>query len=343
MEEENNPITEKDNNLIKGNENRTSLTDKMRGNPWMVATIILGLFSLTMLFASISGKLTGNVISGSDAGDILLNLYESRGAEGLNISSVKEISGVYEVNFLYQGTEIPIYVTRDGKYAGTLNSVTGSADSGSGNAASQEIPKTDKPSVELYVFTYCPYGLQAEKGIVPVVKLLGNKINFKIRQIGAMHGDYEKVEAERQLCIEKNYPDKFYDYLSTFALDSTIGACRGEDACVLPKIKAIYTKLGIDSAKIDACMKTDGVSLYAAEETNAQTNGVSGSPTLIVNGIVTNSGRDSASYLDTICQAFTEGKVPSECSQQLSSVSPSAGFGASTGSASSSSAVQCAT
>ena len=33
-----------------------------------------------------------------------------------------------------------------------------------------------------------------EKAMIPVVKLLGDKIDFTIRQIGAMHGDFEKLK-----------------------------------------------------------------------------------------------------------------------------------------------------
>jgi hypothetical protein len=53
--------------------------------------------------------------------------------------------------------------------------------------------------------------------------------------------------------------------------------------------------------------------------------GVQGSPTLVVNGEMTNSGRDSDSYLNTVCSAFNE--VPEECMQELSGAAPSPGFG----------------
>src|SRR5680860_695813 len=77
---------------------------------------------------------------------------------------------------------------------------TQAASGNDAQAPSANVPKSDKPSVELYVFTYCPYGTQSEKGIIPAVKALGSKIDFKIKQIGAMHGDHEKIEAQRQLC-----------------------------------------------------------------------------------------------------------------------------------------------
>ncbi|MBU3941884.1 MAG: hypothetical protein KKF74_03150, partial [Nanoarchaeota archaeon] len=45
----------------------------------------------------------------------------------------------------------------------------------------QCMPKKDKPEVELFVMSHCPYGTQIEKGMLPVARLLGDKIDFNIR------------------------------------------------------------------------------------------------------------------------------------------------------------------
>jgi hypothetical protein len=45
----------------------------------------------------------------------------------------------------------------------------------------------------------------------------------------------------------------------------------------------------------------------------------------VINGAQVNSGRDSASYLATICSAFNT--APAECNTVLDSNVPSAGFG----------------
>ncbi|MDH3353103.1 MAG: hypothetical protein OEL87_01525, partial [Nanoarchaeota archaeon] len=184
---------------------------------------------------------------------------------------------------------------------------------------------------------YSPYGTQSEKGLLPVVKLLGNKIDFKIRQIGAMHGAHEELEAKRQLCIEKEAPTKLLDYVEKFALNSEIGACRGNAECVNPIIDALYTELGINKVKIDSCIESNGDALYAAEKQNAKERGIGGSPTLVINGVKSKIGRDSASYLAGICSAFNT--APEECDETISSAAPSPGFGGTTSSASTS--AQC--
>ena len=53
--------------------------------------------------------------------------------------------------------------------------------------------------------------------------------------------------------------------------------------------------------------------------------GVKGSPSLVINGTNSSSARDSANLLKAICAGFEE--APEECSTQLSSDTPSPGFG----------------
>jgi hypothetical protein len=312
---------------------KMDLTNKFRENPWMLATLICGVLAVVLLISTISGGIINGNVSAKVAGENLLSFYQSMGIENLTIDSVKEVSGLYEVDFSYKGSIIPIYVTKDGKAFTESLTPTGNAASNS-DTTTTEVPKSDKPLVELYVYAYCPYGTQMEKAIIPAVKLLGNTIDFKIRQIGAMHGDFEKVEAERQLCIEKNYPDKLLDYILAFDTDSTCST--GDAACVATKTSSIYSKLGIDQSKINSCIASEGVTMYNAEVKNAQSKGVSGSPTLIINGVdASPSNRSPEAVKGAICSAFNN--VASACSTTLSTDSASAGFGGGTGSSSSAS------
>ncbi len=307
---------------------KSSIVGNMRQNPWILSTFVLGVLVLILIIGSFSGKLTGNVVSGNSAGQQMLDYFNSNGVQNLTIKSVDEVSGVYKVNFDYQGAVVPYYVTKDGRYAGSLSLLdTSSANSDSQTQTPKDIPKSNRPVVELYVFTYCPYGLQMEKAMVPVAKLLGDKIDFKIRQIGAMHGEFEKIEAERQLCIEKNYPNKYLDYLVAFAEDTSIGACKGDATCLTSKLSSLYSKFGIDANKINSCMSADGDKLYNAELSNSESKGVSGSPTIIINGVETSLSRSPDAVKTAICAAFNTS--PSECSQKLSTSQASAGFGVS--------------
>jgi len=318
-------------------EKKSEFTKSIRKNPWILSTIFLGIIVLIFIFLDFSGSLTGSAISSGAAATSLINFLNTQAPSAVVLENVSTISGLYNVNVIYQNQTIPLYVTKDGKYFIQGLVLLESTTSSSSTTQQEPVPKSDKPDVELYVFAYCPYGLQMEKAILPVVKLLGDKISFKIRQIGAMHGDFEEVEAKRQLCIEKNYPAQYLNYVSAFASSTDIGNCQGTASCVEPLINAIYAKLGINENTVNSCMTSDGATLYSAEEQNAQNNGVTGSPTLVINGVEAQASRNPEAVKEVICNAFNT--VPSECSQTLDSSSASSGFGAST--SSSSTSAQC--
>lgn len=320
---------------------------RLKAQPWIISTVILAAVIVIILLGGF-GSITGGAIGVASKADVetkILDFVKSQTGETVEIVDSGYENGLYTVTVLYQGREIPLYTTADGEnlvQGVTPFSVLLDAASATDTPTQTQtaVPKTDKPAVELYVFTYCPYGTQAEKGIIPAIRALGNKVDFKIRQIGAMHGEHEQLEAQRQLCIEKNYPTKFLDYVLAFASDSAIGACGSDKTCSEPLVKAIYTKLGIDAAKIDACIPKEGLTMYNTEVSNAQSKGVSGSPTLIINGVKSNAGRDSASYLTGICSAFNTAPT-TECGKTLSNASPSPGFGSATTAASGNTGAQC--
>ena len=185
---------------------KSAILNKIRANPWILATVFLALVVIVMLF--VKGGFTGSTISESEASDKLVAFVESQGGTADIISSEREGS-LYKVTIDYQGQEIPVYVTLDGNFLIPslipLNTETG-VDSSNTGATQQptEIPKSSKPTVELFVMSLCPYGLQAEKGILPVANLLKDKIDFKIKFVYyAMHGKKEIDENTNQYCIQK--------------------------------------------------------------------------------------------------------------------------------------------
>lgn len=305
-------------------------TEKIRQNPWILSSIVLGILAIVLLISMFSS----GGISASDAGNKLIDFYTSMGVQNLTLLSVQETSGIYAVNISYKGQVVPLYITKDGKEIIQGITPTETSSSSNSNTPQANVPKSDKPTVELYVFAYCPYGLQMEKAIIPAIKLFGSDINFSIRQIGAMHGDFEKLEAQRQLCINKYYPTKYLDYVSAFASSSQIGACSGDATCLTPLLGSVYSSLGIDASKINSCIPTDGLTMYNKEVDNANAMGISGSPTLVINGVQASSDRSSEAAKGVICNSFST--VPSECSTTLSSTATSPGFGSSSSSSSSS-------
>lgn len=309
---------------------------KYKINSWMIVSAVL-VVVLIIVFIMQGGLGSSGSMSKDAAGAKLvnfLNTYVVSGG-GVTLNNVTEKGQLYEVNVLYKGQDIPVYTTRDGNYfiqgATEIAAASKQAASSSGsNTPAAEVPKSDKPEVDAFVFAYCPYGLQFEKALLPVYSLLKDKADINIVYIGAMHGDFEKVESYRQLCVQKLYgKDKLFQYLDKFDTNTAIGSCSGSDTCLSPLLSTLMTSIGIDKAKVDACMASDAEALYNSDGTKAQSLGISGSPTFVINGVQASVGRTPLAIQTAICNAFNT--APSECSQNLSATAASSGFGGATG------------
>lgn len=263
------------------------------------------------------------------------------------IGEITKEGQLYKVTVSVDKQEIPVYVTRDGKKLMQAQSVIDLDGTQSDESSKQaEAPekteagqKTDVPTVDLFVMSFCPYGTQIEKGILPVLSTLGNKIKFNLKFVDyAMHGQKEIDENVRQYCVQKTQPTKLNTYLTCY-LKKGEGTA---DACM--------KTAGINAAQVNDCI-TDTDKQFSVNEiakdkskwdnptypsfnVNKEDNekfGVQGSPTLVVNGTTISAGRDSASLLKAICSGFSN--QPKECTKQLSATAPAPGFGEGTASA----------
>lgn len=197
------------------------------------------------------------------------------------------------------------------------------APSASSGQAAVALVKSDKPVVEVFVMSYCPYGTQIEKGLLPVIKTLGNKADIQIKFVSyTMHGQKEFDENLVQSCIKKEQSNKFLPYLECFLKEADSASC----------VKSI----GVDSAKLTACttattndlkLVNTGTDFPIDKDANVK-YGVGGSPTLVINGAEVSSARSSSALLKTICSAFNT--PPAECNTVLDTATPAPGFGTAT-------------
>lgn len=303
---------------------------------WKVAVAVLAVLFIASLLTGgfgLRGGIAGNVIKGDDAGQNLVNFAETQGIS-LIISNISDEGSFYAISYTIDGKDSTSYVTKDGEYLiSPIAQLTGEAvDNTNTNAQPTEVPKSDKPKVQAFIFSYCPYGLQFEKALFPVYDLLKSKADISIVAIGAMHGDFEKTESLRQISIEQIYGrDKLFAYLAEFDASTDISSCSGDDACLNKYLPAIYTKLGIDKTKAENYMETSAEKIYNEQGAEANSLGISGSPTFVINGVEISVSRNADAIKTAVCSAFNT--APSECSQTLSTTSPGAGFGAASGSA----------
>jgi len=290
------------------------------------------------------------VISAEEAKTLTADFINNNLMQPGNTVTIKEVTeegGLYKVVVaMTNGQEINSYLSKDGKkffpQVMDIEETKKAADAKKGDAPatdaekpSAEVTKKAKANVELFVMSHCPFGTQMEKGIIPVLETLGDKVDFTLKFCDySMHGEKELKEQLTQYCIQKDEKSKLLPYLKCF-LGSTAGEASESDACI--------KKVGLDANKIKTCTaSTDTkfkVSANFADKATYKGSfpifdiykadnakyGVGGSPTLVINGEKISASRDSKSLLSTICSGYD--KAPDACKKALSADSPSAGFG----------------
>lgn len=187
--------------------------------------------------------------------------------------------------------------------------------------------KVDKPVADLYIMSYCPYWLQAQKWYLEVMSKLGKVADVNIKWVQyTMHGDKERQENVVQECIKEEQSDKYVKYLNCFLAEEwKWEACRKE-------AKIDETKLSscIDSTKkkydIDA-ETTDKYPAFNINKEEALKAWVEWSPTFVLNWVkVENIWRSAKDFADAICSTFKD--KPKECSEDFQDITfdPSFGF-----------------
>jgi hypothetical protein len=189
----------------------------------------------------------------------------------------------------------------------------------------------NKPVVELFVMSYCPYGLQIEKGLIPVLDTLNDSINFSVKFCGyAMHGRIEINEQLTQYCIQREQMSRYLPYLRCFLVDGNTSGC--------------LNLTGIDHAELAECTESADYEYNITQSYYNQTAWFAGryppfgiykeeteqyniysSPTLLVNGTIVDTTRDPKSLLETVCASFAA--RPAACDANLSDETPAPGFG----------------
>ncbi|GEM_PF-228065 len=269
----------------------------------------------------------------------------------VDITAATLENGLYKLDIAVGTQKITAYMTTDGSQffpTGMDMKANQAADKAaadkSGDAApAKPIVKSDKPNVKLFVMSYCPFGTQIEKGILPAVAALGSKINFTLEFVNySMHNDHttgdrkELDENLRQYCIQKNQPAKLGAYLTCFLKvgKGTEASCMAQAgvADVTGCMAQADTQFNVTKDFNDQSTYKGQFPPFTVNEADNAKYNVGGSPTLVINDTTADAaGRDSASLLKTICSAFNT--PPAECKAQLSSAAPAAGFGDAAGSA----------
>ncbi len=296
----------------------------------MLSKVIKIILLVFLLAGALKLFSLNKLIGAKEAGSKVLNLvnkyYIPDKSAKLSGDPVEE-SGLYKVTLSIRGNPESFYLTQDGESLIFPNGIVGIAKFQTEVDKQQqiketEIPKTQKPIVELFVMSLCPYGVKAEKEILPIIKDFGGKIDFKIKfivnvrgdsidQVSSLHGIDEVKENLRQAAIMRDYPDKFSSYIDKISEKSCVISC-GEI-----KLEDYWQKaakdLGIDTNKIGSFVGgKESIDLLKHNEIDAKKYNVSASPTLVINGVKSSAISAGAEAIQqAICLAFTD--LPDQC------------------------------
>ena len=168
-----------------------------------------------------------------------------------------------------------------------------------------------KLKVELYVMSQCPYGVQAENGVIPAVKALNKSVDLELAYIASetpavagstdtkaqfqsLHGPGEVAEDLRQLCVRQYYPKTYLDFI--LERDKDVNS---------PDWGAAVKRAGGDAVQIAACADgAQGAALLSQSMRAAQARKAEGSPTIYIAGQPYRGGRGEKAFTLALCAAL---------------------------------------
>ncbi len=268
----------------------------------------------------------------ADQGLKYINDVLLKGQSPASLVSVASESGLVKIKIKIGESEYDSYITKDGKflfptaYNMSENNNTGEQGEQQQTAKTcDDIKKSNKPVLEAYVVSQCPFGLQMQRVLADIVKNIPSMAeNIKVRYMGAvsgnkitsMHGEEEADENLNQICIREEQASKYWNYVSCYMKKGDSAGC--------------LTSTGIDKTKLNTC-KTDpkkGVA-YAKVDFDLNTKyGIEGSPTLVFGEEKVSEfdfgGRTSDGVKSLICCGFNS--KPGSCSTQLNTKEAASSF-----------------
>ncbi len=316
-------------------------TSSMPGNKGIIAGAIIiiavGFFLAGFFFASGNTGASATVLP-DDCGKTVISYVNTNLVQAnstATLVSVTEKNGMYQVAARYQARNVSFYTTKDcsllfaSSYNLKGNNLPTVISTSKPTTSPTPVPlpvKSAHPTTELFVMSFCPYGVQAENAMEPVVNLLGTKADIKIRYIATVNGDtvesvkslHGLVEAKediRQLCIAKYYPQDLWPYVTAFNKNcqSTLKDSSSAAACGANATR----NLMIDNQKVEICASgSEGIALLKADEAITSSLKITGSPTLLMNGQKFVGQRTAEAYKQGVCARFET--PPAECSMNLS-------------------------
>jgi hypothetical protein len=184
--------------------------------------------------------------------------------------------------------------------------------------------KSDKPLLQAFVVSKCPFGLQMQRIFVSMINESKDAENYlMVRYIGAvanntitsMHGSDEAQENLRQICLRNEQPRKYWDYIGCYMK-------RGNSSDCLKNVS-------VDQDKLNSCINDTSRGLaYAQKDFDlADKFEIMASPTLLMGDMIvsesdfatnTTNARSPQALKELLCCGFKS--QPQFCSLKFEEI-----------------------
>jgi len=178
----------------------------------------------------------------------------------------------------------------------------------------------NKPQIDFFVMSYCPYGNTADEIMGELYSLLGDTVEIKPHYIYyenyqgggetycldegnlycSMHGVVEANQNVREQCVmEAHGLQAWFDF--TKAMNADCNSKNADDCYV-----AVAEKLGYNATDIASCEKEKAITFATEDAKLMKLFGATGSPAIYIEGAKYPGARSTAALQAAICNSFDE-------------------------------------
>ncbi len=211
-------------------------------------------------------------------------------------------------------TEIRAAIAGYGSPDDTVDDPAETPDEPTEDTDTEVVGTVETATLDFYVMSQCPFGLQVENAIAPVLETLGDSVDFNLYFIvtdnedgtfRSLHGEPEVQGNIVQLCAIEYEPESYMDLI----------VCMNENVQGIPdNWETCAEDLGLDVDSIKECYEGDeGTDLLKESIVATNLVGATGSPTIYLNGERYSGGRSEMDFTRAICNALDNG--PTACQE----------------------------
>src|SRR3989344_2589058 len=299
---------------------------KFRENPWILSTIILGVILLVFFFYG-GGGINGNVIGEDNAAKSLISFIESQSngqPSGVSVLSTEQDGQLYKVTVDYQGQNVPLYVSLDGKYlissvipldpnAGTPSDSGADSGANTGTPINVEIgesPVKGKENAPVTIVEFsdyqCPYcGRFFEETLPSIQKsyIYTGKVKLVYKDFPLGFHENAQKAAEAARCVREQKGDIGY-----FKMHDKIYG--NQESLSVENFKIWARSLGANGEKFDTCLDSGKFAdVVKADADYGQSIGVSGTPAFFINGKMLSGAQPYSVFEQAINAALGTGNT----------------------------------